>query len=210
MRSQSELYVITDLQQIKALADPLRQKILGAFVHEPRTTKQVAALLGQPPTKLYHHVDLLERAGLITLVATRPKRGTTEKYYQTVAHRFTVAEDSLGGEAGAVLQDALAEAFASAQAEVRRALDPGNLAAGGDQPRAIVALGMLRIAPEDLPQLQQRIMDITRELTSGSADSPRESYRYLVAVYPAPETDPEEDSTPTRLPRGGVRPTRHG
>src|SRR5437762_6605018 len=88
---RAEMHVITDLQQIKALADPLRQQILGAFVSEPRTTKQVAGLLGQPPTKLYHHVDLLERVGLIELVATKPKRGTTEKYFQAIAHRFAVA-----------------------------------------------------------------------------------------------------------------------
>ena len=195
MGTRAETYVISDLQQIKALADPLRQKILGAFVHEPRTTKQVAALLGQPPTKLYHHVDQLERAGLITLVATRPKRGTTEKYFQAVADRFTVAENSLGGESGAVLQDALAEAFASAQAEVRKALEPGTPAAsGGPPPRTIVALGALRIAPEDLPVLRQRIIRLTEELASGSAESVKESFRYLVAVYPSPDTDAGEGS----------------
>src|ERR1044072_2462565 len=98
MPERAATHVITELAQIKALADPLRQKILSAFVSEPRTTKQVATLLEQPPTKLYHHVDLLERVVLIELVATKPKRGTTEKYYQAVAHRFSVAESSLGGE----------------------------------------------------------------------------------------------------------------
>ena len=34
------------------------------FAEAPRTTKQVAELLGEPPTRLYHHVAALERAGL--------------------------------------------------------------------------------------------------------------------------------------------------
>jgi hypothetical protein len=186
-----ETYTITDLQQIKALADPLRQQILGAFVAEPRTTKQVAVLLNQPSTKLYHHVDLLERVGLIRLVATKPKRGTTEKYFQAIAYRFMVAESSLGGEAGSVLEDTLAKAFASAQTEIRKAITSGPASAEEPQLRSILAFGALRIAPEDLPELQRRIMDVVKDLGSASKDSERTFYRYLVAVYPSAETESE-------------------
>src|SRR5579859_7219489 len=89
---------IEDLKQIKAVADPLRQKILSSLTDEPRTTKQVALLLGESSTKLYHHVELLERAGLIRLTHTLPKRGTTEKYFQAIASRFAVAGRGLGKE----------------------------------------------------------------------------------------------------------------
>lgn len=73
------------LAEMRALAHPLRLTILEAFAPGPRTTKQVAELLGQPPTRLYHHVALLERAGLLRLTGTRKKRGTTEKLYAAVA-----------------------------------------------------------------------------------------------------------------------------
>ncbi len=181
MEERAETYPITDLQQIKALADPLRQRILGAFVAEPRTTKQVATLLGQPPTKLYHHVELLERVGLITLVATRPKRGTTEKYFQAVAQRFTITQESLAGEAATVVEDALSKAFEAAQREVRQTLHCQD----AGEPRAIYAVGTLRLAPEHLPILRQRILDLANELGEAAPQSGRETYRYLVAVYPA-------------------------
>jgi DNA-binding transcriptional ArsR family regulator len=74
----------TELRQLRVLADPLRVRILRALAHEPRTTAQVAELLGENDTRLYHHVRALERVNLIRLVETRPKRGTTEKYYQAV------------------------------------------------------------------------------------------------------------------------------
>src|SRR5262249_15887077 len=64
---------VTDLGQLQALADPLRLRILGALTSEPRTTKQVADLLGEKHNKLYYHVEALERAGLIQLKETRPK-----------------------------------------------------------------------------------------------------------------------------------------
>src|ERR1700752_5178596 len=80
---QQEAYTLEDLEQIKVLADPLRLRVLEAFGEE-RTTKQVAELLGEKPTKLYHHVDALQRVGLITLSRTRQNRGTVEKYYLAV------------------------------------------------------------------------------------------------------------------------------
>ena len=76
---------LENLNQIKALAHPLRQQILELMIEAPITTKQVADRLGEKPTKLYHHVDTLEVAGLIKLVKTRRKRGTIEKYYEAVA-----------------------------------------------------------------------------------------------------------------------------
>lgn len=198
IENRAETYTITDLHQIKALADPLRQQILGAFVTEPRTTKQVAAILGQPPTRLYHHVDQLERVGLIELVMTKPKRGTTERYFQAIAHKFAIADTVLGAETGAVVSDALAEAFTSAQAAIRQSIggttggtteSATGSAPGEGAPRAIYALGALRIAPEDLPELQRRIAEIASGLGEGSGGKRREFYRYLVAVYPSNEAD---------------------
>src|SRR5262245_18642825 len=86
---------VSDLEQIRALAHPLRQRILAALAAAARTTKQVAAALGERHTKLYHHVELLEEVGLIRLTETRPNRGTTEKYYRAVAGLFHVTSGAL-------------------------------------------------------------------------------------------------------------------
>lgn len=70
--------------EIRALAHPLRLRLMELFAETPRTTKQVADLLGEPPTRLYHHVAALERAGLLRLKETRRNRGTTEKWYEAI------------------------------------------------------------------------------------------------------------------------------
>src|SRR5690349_7721533 len=77
------------LAQMRALAHPLRLRIMELLVEQPRTTKQVAELLGQPPTRLYHHVAALERAGLLRLTETRKKRGTVERWYESVARTLS-------------------------------------------------------------------------------------------------------------------------
>src|SRR5437899_3090059 len=70
---------------LRALAHPLRLRIMELFAESPKTTKQVAELLGEPPTRLYHHVAALERAGLVVLKETRQNRGAIEKWYASVA-----------------------------------------------------------------------------------------------------------------------------
>jgi len=97
---RAEAFVVETLEQIKALTHPLRQRILECFALSARTTKQVAEELGEKPTRLYHHVSALARAGLIHLVETRPKRGTTEKYYAAVARRFEIDPRTFSAEGG--------------------------------------------------------------------------------------------------------------
>src|SRR5262245_16404794 len=106
--SQVSSLTLSDLEQIRVLADPLRLRILEELCTEERTTKQVAQRLGEKPTKLYHHVEALERVGLIRLARTRQNRGTIEKYYIAVARQFKAdsrifsvaeADSQAGGEA---------------------------------------------------------------------------------------------------------------
>ena len=65
------------------------------FAEGPKTTKRIAELLGQPPTRLYHHVAALERAKLIHLKETRKNRGTVEKWYESISR--TIGSSSKRG-----------------------------------------------------------------------------------------------------------------
>src|SRR3954453_6620842 len=81
------------LEQMRALSHPLRVRLLELFAEGPRTTKQAAEALGESPTKLYHHVAALERAGLVRLRETRQNRGTTEKYFEGTESQFLSTTD---------------------------------------------------------------------------------------------------------------------
>src|SRR5580700_11035091 len=112
---------LADFQQVRALAQPLRLRILGLLVREPRTTKQVAELLGENHTKLYHHVQELERAKVIRLTETRQKRGTVEKYYQATAMLFRAAPSLLSPARTAAEKPSDVEAVMNAILDAARA-----------------------------------------------------------------------------------------
>src|SRR5579864_3777899 len=82
--------VLTEAQQVKALVHPLRRRILEVFADSPMTPKQASERLGEPATRMYHHVRVLERAGLIRVVEERRKRGTIERYYRAVAREIAI------------------------------------------------------------------------------------------------------------------------
>ncbi|MDX1404829.1 MAG: helix-turn-helix domain-containing protein [Woeseiaceae bacterium] len=83
-------HVVKRLDQAKLLTDPFKLKLLEQFGYRPVTTKQVADKMGEKAPRLYRHVDALFDAGLLELVEEKPKRGTVERYYRTIASRFEI------------------------------------------------------------------------------------------------------------------------
>jgi DNA-binding transcriptional ArsR family regulator len=143
------VFPITSVDQLRSLALPIRQRILNELAERPMTTKQVALKLGQPVTRLYHHVDALAEAGLIKLVRSTPKRGTIERFYRAVASSFRADESCFGGQ---LPQDerlaTLLELLDSARNTVLEASQTGT-----DESLAIGLSSLVKAAPSELPRL---------------------------------------------------------
>jgi len=92
-----ETYELETLEQLRAIADELRSRIVEALGHRAMTVTQLGEMLGHAPAKIHYHVRELERVGLVRLVATREKSGILEKYYRAVARSFTAAKALLSG-----------------------------------------------------------------------------------------------------------------
>ncbi len=92
-----DLYELETLEQLRAIADELRTRIVEALTHRAMTVTQLGEMLGQAPAKIHYHVRELERerVGLVRLVATREKSGILEKYYRAIAKSFTAAKTLL-------------------------------------------------------------------------------------------------------------------
>jgi DNA-binding transcriptional ArsR family regulator len=117
--------VIGDLETVRILADPLRLRLLAALRDRACTVKELAEQVGIAPSKLYYHIELLERHGLVTVVATRVVSGIMEKQYRVTALDFRVdrsllalgdADDAIDGMLAAVIDTTRAEAKTSARA----------------------------------------------------------------------------------------------
>lgn len=85
MEDLPESYSLETLEQLRAIADALRVRIMAQLSQQPMTVTQLAGVLGEVPAKLHYHVQQLEKVGLLKLVETREKGGILEKYYLAVA-----------------------------------------------------------------------------------------------------------------------------
>ena len=70
---------------LKAIAHPLRQRILAAINEGDATSpNEISRRLGEPLGRVSHHVRVLVRLDAIELVRTEPRRGAVEHYYRAL------------------------------------------------------------------------------------------------------------------------------
>ena len=91
----AEVYYLESVEQLRAIAGELRERILEPLTRNSMTVTQLGELLGEAPAKIHYHVRELERVGLVKLVETREKGGILEKYYRAVADSFLVPANLL-------------------------------------------------------------------------------------------------------------------
>lgn len=182
-----EMHRLTNLDQMKVLADPLRIRILELLCEE-RTTKQVAGILGQPPTRLYHHVAALERVGLIRLARTRQRRGALEKYYLAVAKTFS-ADSRLFSSAPPTqvkqaAQGVAAQVLENTAADLRALLDRGEEAEAPAQ-EVVLSYLELRGSPKELKAFRARLRKLISSAAGKSKSGPSgPAHRLTIAFFP--------------------------
>ncbi len=183
-----------NVAEMRALAHPLRLRMLELFAETPRTTKQVADLLGQPPTRLYHHVAALERAGLLQLRETRKNRGTTEKWYGTPAKQLGSTTlrrgKQLRGEAQAQRAVALTVLEQSKQETM------AALSRSADRP--FIARIVIAGSPTDVARIRARLLAVVTELQQDykcddDASTPAVTDRWAMTMTLAPVATPPTD-----------------
>jgi len=89
------LLEIKDIELLKVFADPLRNQVLELLSSEPLTVNEISEKLGVPSSKLYYHINLLEKSGFIRVVDTTVKANLIEKNYWLSAYQFKVDESML-------------------------------------------------------------------------------------------------------------------
>ena len=194
------VHTITDLSALRALTDPLRKEILRLLQREPRTASQLAAALGEKPTKLHYHVTELERNGLIELAETRMKGNLQEKYYRAVAELYRVDPRLFadGPEARSAFYDHATVTLDHAGLDLREAIGAGRVTAA-ESGRALTSLLRLHLPPEAVEELRSRLDALLSEFRGKSRPDLPDAAALTLLFYPlAPPSD-----TPPHSGEGG-------
>lgn len=155
------------------------------FARQPCTAKQAAEMLGEPPTRLYHHVAALESAGLIRLRETRQNRGTTEKYFEATTHRLIPPGGTLRDkDSRRDLASMGLVVFDQARNELVRTL------AGDDDPENLVAVrGVFRLSATGAKKLRKELIAVLTRLRQESKPTRAKKKRYALTIALVPTED---------------------
>jgi DNA-binding transcriptional ArsR family regulator len=186
---------ISDVETLKALSDPVRLRILETMVQAPRdawTVKRLAAALEVGPTKLYHHIAILEERELIRVAGTRVVSGIIETSYRiaqlSVRLDRSLLSSAPAGEAGAAIEETLRSIFDTAREDVAAALRSGAMrvdAAEGSA-RGVIRQDLHKLTEARAAELKARLAALLAEFEDDPDDASADGQPYglLVALYP--------------------------
>jgi DNA-binding transcriptional ArsR family regulator len=179
--------------------DPLEElvhRVRGPLLRRlrtPHSAAELAAELDVPVTRLYHHLKVLESAGLIEVVATRRVGAALERRYRTIARSFQVGPDAVRDDQD--LARSLASVLDATRADLVGAVENG---AGEDV--AVWSL-RLRLAERDRVELVERLDAIFAEFRDRTSDAPGTGESAMLAIsFPTADAIPTENLAAPRGP----------
>lgn len=93
-----DVKILDEIATIKAIAHPLRIRIIEEFGGKAYTAKQIADKMKESPAKIYYHIIEMESVGILRLVRTVENSGILEKYYEPVARYFKISKELLSND----------------------------------------------------------------------------------------------------------------
>lgn len=165
---------IDSVQELRALADPVRLAILSALdTHGPdgefpvMSVKELAQHLGEPQTKLYRHVKQLETAGLIEVAATRVVSGIQEQRYRA-RHRDLRLSAALyrrhADDSEAAIRSAFDAFLSGLFGQARKRGWPSD---APDKP--LIHFIHNRVSPAAAERIHARLAELSQELSEAEA-----------------------------------------
>ncbi|MBC7871298.1 MAG: helix-turn-helix transcriptional regulator [Chitinophagaceae bacterium] len=185
--------LISDIEALKAYFDPMRIRILRTVSHQPRSVHEIAAELEIPFTRLYYHINMLEKYGLIRLVETRNFSGAVEeKYYQVMAHVFVVDKRlmTLGptdNQSESGLEIVLRTVLDDTRRDIENSLRDGRIeimTKAPDPQSLLIRRGLSALSKERAQTFYERLLDLLKDF---AVDDPEggDFYALSFALYPS-------------------------
>lgn len=191
-------FTITDLETLRVIADPLRSQIYETLTAKPLAIKDIAERLGLSASKLYYHVNLLEKHGLLRVVETRTVANMIEKIYWIVAQELELDESllsfsSVSDETKDALRALMSSTLDATREDILRSLEARSLAVdlgAAEQPREFLLIRQLANIPDELAaEFFERVKALAKEFEAAdekcaAEGDTRQTYGLLIGFYP--------------------------
>jgi DNA-binding transcriptional ArsR family regulator len=173
-------------EEARALASSLRLRILRICLHEPRTNKEIAQILGRDPASVLHHTRTLVRTGFLAAQPERRgARGAREIPYLATRKSWHISGDQNGS---ATMLDTFLEEVQLVSTDQMDAARMG-----------------LRLSAASMAEFRQRMFELLDEFRQRPDDPDAPAWSVFYAMHPDPNR-PYPRPFPSARPAPGHDP----
>lgn len=159
--------------EARALASPLRLRIIRELFDGPLTNTQIAGRVGRDKASVLHHVRVLVDAGFVEALPPRPgPRGSRERPYRSTGKSWRLDVANQAGQSGGdgpSVEDAMLQAFVE------------EMAAAPARP--ILTRLALRLSAPDSEELAARLTALLDEFADRPPDPEGEALALFLTLY---------------------------
>jgi DNA-binding transcriptional ArsR family regulator len=141
---------------------------------EPMTAAALAERLTLPRTRVYYHLDLLQRHGFIAIVDLRVE-SMAERVYRAVASSFRVDRRLLGAEERS-LNEARSELLEATAQDVRRVPSSDD--------ELLVQRSFVRLNPERHKKLRAALVALVKDYSISEPEGTEVEIAIAIFAYP--------------------------
>lgn len=181
-----QTYQIENLEQVKAIADPLRIQILWETFDEAKTGKMIGDILNMAASKIHYHLRELEKNGLVVVEKTEEKNGIVQKFYRPIARRLYVKSGLISPEVTGDFHSAVLESYFLPVKKVTEHLETIDVSVMKGSTIAEADFRKMRLSEEQTKQLNEKLDELQEmldEFEETQTDSGTE-YVFQLEVFP--------------------------
>ena len=153
--SQKGITNLNDVSLVRALAHPLRARVLGILEERRASPRELADELGAPLGTVSYHVRTLAQLKLIKLVKKTPRRGAIEHHYEAVG--AAVVSDRVWAETPSIVKNAMVR---SALGDVARSVNEAAALGGFNRADAHLMRSHLTLDERGWRELADALMEL--------------------------------------------------
>ena len=164
---------IEDLESLRVVTDSQRHHILSLLIDDALTPSDIARRLEINRTRVYYHLDLLVKHGMIRVVSERQVVAMVERTYRAVAKAYRVNRGLLAASASSEeITRAQTEILEHAADDARSAIDP----------EILITRSFIRLTPDDARELRAEMIALIDTYQKRSKKN-AETYEIAMALF---------------------------
>lgn len=191
-----DILMVDSVDQAAVMLKPLRIAMLREMA-EPRSCPQLARTFDETPQKMYYHVKMLERAGLVERSGERLVNGITEGFYRARAEAYWLSPGlvrRVGGKQTVHDQTSLRMLAGHAEEMIEDVARLAERSTSGEHVPSVslgveIALPDVERRGEFLEELRTTFEAIAKKYTSDGNTRSGEVFRFTLACYPKPDQE---------------------